>query len=262
MSPIKGPINEGIGQSQSASEKPATILVLPSFVMEAIRLTTFIPHSHTLPFAPFVFNHIMNRPYRERTRLPDDFLPSRWDVLCGRGTSYRNHWGNRQLRAVVDQHLEQYISSETKLAKTHIINCITESIRETGNCRFVNYDERLGYWYEIGDQLAREKVGHAMRDAKQNKKRKAEVECVHVTQESQAQYQELLRTQQRLFLESLIEDQQRNNATVVVNCMDQEQDAVFRRQQQIFQESLNHEEIPEQRARKRARHNFDEEGWC
>lgn len=197
--------------------------------------------------------------YRERTRLPDDFLPGKWDVLCGRGTSYRNHWGNRQLRAFVNQHLDQYISAETRIDKTNIVNSITESIRET-NCRFVHYDESVQHWYEIGDQLAREKIGHTIRDANIAKKKKAALQAktIDIVHASQAQFQDLLRTQQRLFYESLIEDQQRNNTNLVV--VDEREDALFRRQQQIFQESLHQEAKTEHRAHKRARLTLDE-GW-
>ena len=60
-----------------------------------------------------------------------------------------------------------YAAAKTKLEKGAIVMKIVQWIRDS--CRdgggFVRQDSETGQWFEIGDNLAREKVGHAIRDA-------------------------------------------------------------------------------------------------
>ena len=68
--------------------------------------------------------------------------------------------GNRRFRVLIDMNLEAYKKSDTKLKKTSIVLDILEAIRlSSPNGGFIKF--RKGRWYEVGDHLAREKIGQS-----------------------------------------------------------------------------------------------------
>jgi hypothetical protein len=85
-------------------------------------------------------------------------------VICARGSIARNHQGNRRYRAIVIQSLDRYSQATSKIEKSIIVSEIVEKVRGSSpNGGFVkNVD---GFWYEVGDHLAREKVGQSIRDS-------------------------------------------------------------------------------------------------
>ena len=103
----------------------------------------------------------------ESKLLPHDFVPTSKDVICGRGKSSYHHVGNRRFRVVIAMNLEKYVSAESKADKTQLVYAIVDRLREanpqTGG--FVKRDSKSGLWVALDDTLAREKVGHALRDA-------------------------------------------------------------------------------------------------
>ena len=102
----------------------------------------------------------------ETTELAPEFQPGAYDVVCGRGKGSYNRPGNKRFRAIVNQHIPQYQSSKSKLDKSMVLNTIIDRVRQqnNGNARFVKHDKKKG-WFEIGVDQAREKVGHAIREA-------------------------------------------------------------------------------------------------
>jgi hypothetical protein len=86
------------------------------------------------------------------------------DVVCGRGKGSYNRPGNKKFRALVQDHVPLYMAARTKLDKSMVLSCIVEKVREQGGGRFLKR-RKGGEWYEIGDEQAREKVGHAIREA-------------------------------------------------------------------------------------------------
>jgi hypothetical protein len=96
-----------------------------------------------------------------RTRLPDDFKPNGYTVLCGQGKEYFNNVGNRRFRVIVSMYLERYSLSETKTEKSAIVTDVMSIMRGAGG-GFCKLDKRI--WYEVGDVAAREKVGSYFRD--------------------------------------------------------------------------------------------------
>ena len=88
-----------------------------------------------------------------------------YDVLCGRGKSALNHIGNRRFRVVVAANLTRYLSLQSRSEKTHLAMRIVTDVRQNGG-RFLKQDGLTNIWYEIGNKMAREKVAHALRDAK------------------------------------------------------------------------------------------------
>lgn len=97
------------------------------------------------------------------TPLPDPFEPRDQDVCCGRGKRNWNHTGNIQFRNLIQSNVDAYISAPTKTDKTSVVMGIVDQVRKGGSL-FVKQDEDTGRWYDIGDSLAREKVGHSLRD--------------------------------------------------------------------------------------------------
>jgi hypothetical protein len=97
----------------------------------------------------------------EETRLPDDFEPNNYTVLCGRGKKFTESIGNRRLRIIVSMYLERYDKATCKIGKSVVVSIVIDIIQEAGGlfCRREN-----DTWWEIGPSAAREKVGALFRD--------------------------------------------------------------------------------------------------
>eukprot|EP00542_Grammatophora_oceanica_P022020 CAMPEP_0194033078 /NCGR_PEP_ID=MMETSP0009_2-20130614/5876_1 /TAXON_ID=210454 /ORGANISM="Grammatophora oceanica, Strain CCMP 410" /LENGTH=726 /DNA_ID=CAMNT_0038673689 /DNA_START=502 /DNA_END=2682 /DNA_ORIENTATION=- len=89
------------------------------------------------------------------------------DILLGRSKASWNHVGNRRFRVFVGLHLKQYMEATTRLEKTMVVNLVVEAIQEAGG-RFLKQNKDKT-WYMVHNKLAREKVGHALRDAVGNR---------------------------------------------------------------------------------------------
>jgi len=86
---------------------------------------------------------------------------SRNDVLCGRGGGTNVHPGNRRFRDLINANRRAYLKAR-KNDKPAISRSIVRTVREM-NGRFLKKDEKLGLWFEIGDDGAREKTSQALR---------------------------------------------------------------------------------------------------
>jgi hypothetical protein len=97
----------------------------------------------------------------KKGRLQDDFQPSDYSVLCGRGKDSYNHIGNSRFRILAGMFMEQYSQAATRTAKSAIVSEIITVIRQAGGnfCQF-----KRGAWFEVGDHHAREKVSAKFRD--------------------------------------------------------------------------------------------------
>jgi hypothetical protein len=104
------------------------------------------------------------------TRLDAIYQPGLYDVVCGRGKGSYNRPGNVHFRALVASYIVQYQAARTKLDKSTVLGCIVERVHSltdptTGQrARFVKKSGSCA-WIEIGHEQAREKVGHALREA-------------------------------------------------------------------------------------------------
>ena len=89
-----------------------------------------------------------------------------YDILFGRGKTHRRHPGNMRLQLISDLYRDTYINSdrEEKTAITKNMVQILKSGSKAG--RFLKLDPVLGQWVEVSDEVARAKVGHAIRDGK------------------------------------------------------------------------------------------------
>ena len=95
--------------------------------------------------------------------LGEDFVLGEFDVLCTRGKQANSHSGNKYFRAIVESYRTQYANVRSKLERTLIVSEIVDLIRSKGN-GFVKPDKNTGVWTEVGDLVAREKVGQLFRN--------------------------------------------------------------------------------------------------
>jgi hypothetical protein len=97
-------------------------------------------------------------------------IPSRCDVLFGRGKPFREHIGNLRLFNLLDDNLERYEKLRLK-EKSTLIAEMVDAIRAAGGRFLIKQDGVL--WTEVDDKQAREKVSHAFR---------TRMRIVHVTE--------------------------------------------------------------------------------
>lgn len=71
------------------------------------------------------------------------------------------HPGNRRFRDLIHENRRAYLRAR-KNDKPNISRSIVRSIRQARG-RFLKRDEKLGVWFEIGDDAAREKTSQALR---------------------------------------------------------------------------------------------------
>jgi hypothetical protein len=93
--------------------------------------------------------------------LSEDYVLQPYDILSGRGRATFNSIGNRHFRVVLSLIFKRYKAAKRRKEKSILINSVVENIRSNGG-RFLH--QKHGRWEEIGDQAAREKVAHALRD--------------------------------------------------------------------------------------------------
>jgi hypothetical protein len=87
------------------------------------------------------------------------------DVLLGKHRDAFNHIGNRTFRTLIQDHWERYNHAAGRGERTVIVVQIFDFLREERQVRFLKRDNAAGRWFIVHDSVAREKVGHAIRDA-------------------------------------------------------------------------------------------------
>jgi hypothetical protein len=96
------------------------------------------------------------------TALPN-YTPRDNDIVSGRGKGSLQHLGNTRYLEVLRNNLEAYMKKTKKLDKSVLIANIVKTLRKGGS-RFICFDEESHCWWEIGNDKARKKTGHAVRD--------------------------------------------------------------------------------------------------
>ena len=105
-------------------------------------------------------------PLDRMTPLPTMWKPDNWSVICGRGRDAFDHVGNRRFRILVDINLEKYSKARSKFEKSMIVVGILDAIRDGSEVGgFVKHDPKSGRYFEVGDEVAREKIGQQFRTA-------------------------------------------------------------------------------------------------
>jgi len=140
----------------------------------------------------------------------DDIVPGKRDILCGRDKQAFNHVGNKRFRAIVNMNRERYQKAKNRDEKTRITDEIIASIIE-GQSRFLKYDPISRLWRDVSKEYAHEKVSHALRSAKDPKKRCSRKKRVTFrrkiyTEEEDEVFNFLLSEQKKIFKELLEEE--------------------------------------------------------
>jgi len=99
--------------------------------------------------------------------FPKGFKPRKFDVIIGRGKKCHCHFGNKRLKKIISLRLDEYSSSILQSEKSQILRAIVSQIRssQSHNGGFVKQDPQSSRWFDVGDNLAREKISKAFRDA-------------------------------------------------------------------------------------------------
>lgn len=71
--------------------------------------------------------------------------------------------GNRRFRDLIASSTDKYNNAKSRLEKSMVVHYIVEEVKQRKG-RFLKQD-RCGSWYELDIRQAKEKVGHAIRDA-------------------------------------------------------------------------------------------------
>lgn len=95
--------------------------------------------------------------------------PNPNDVLCGRGGNINSHRGNEQFRSLVEKRKRVYLTARFKREKRLIASSIVNEIRAMDPpgrflARKGSMKDNSGYWYDIGDEKARDKTSQALRE--------------------------------------------------------------------------------------------------
>jgi hypothetical protein len=123
----------------------------------------------------------------EMKPLPANFEPGSMDVICARGKQAHSHPGNARFRLSVSMILERYSKATTKLDKSLIVSSIVDTVRQLSpGGGFIK--KQGGCWYEVGDHIAREKVGQSFRDLLHTKYKSSTKAKKHRRREQQAKF--------------------------------------------------------------------------
>lgn len=101
---------------------------------------------------------------KEQTRLPADFEPTPYSVIVGKGRIPNSSVGNQRLRVLATASLPKYLEASSRKEKTEVISQLIMTVREASPIGSFVKKEKDGTWWEVGDQVAREKIGYIIRD--------------------------------------------------------------------------------------------------
>jgi hypothetical protein len=93
-----------------------------------------------------------------------------FDVILGRGRSHLHHPGNMRMKTLVRAARPRYKKAvTTRIQKTRITQEIVQAIQTSGDQpgRFLRHNARDGGWTQVDDEVARVKVGNAIRYKKE-----------------------------------------------------------------------------------------------
>ncbi|CAJ1969424.1 unnamed protein product [Cylindrotheca closterium] len=88
-------------------------------------------------------------------------IPSRVDVILGRGTPFNSHPGNKRLHEIVADHYDEY-DRETRVGKTKLAEGIVATVHAYGG-KFMKLEDECGMWIEVTSLDSRNKVAHSFR---------------------------------------------------------------------------------------------------
>mmetsp|Transcript_55898 Transcript_55898/g.113991 ORF Transcript_55898/g.113991 Transcript_55898/m.113991 type:complete len:535 (+) Transcript_55898:71-1675(+) len=100
------------------------------------------------------------------TMLPEGYVPKDEDVICSWARQNHSHPGNEKFRIMINDYAPTYLNVSTKYQKSEVIAKIVAEVRsKSPGGGFIKKDFYSNRWFEVGDEKARDKVGHAIRKA-------------------------------------------------------------------------------------------------
>jgi hypothetical protein len=100
--------------------------------------------------------------------------------------------------------MDRYSEADSKMDKSLIVSEVVNGIRERSpDGGFIKKDKRTGRWFEVGDHLAREKVGQQFRDALHTQYRSS-TKAKSKRKKARKQEQQLARASSSRFVKSSI----------------------------------------------------------
>lgn len=92
------------------------------------------------------------------------YTPKNNDVIIGKGMKALNHSGNKLFRRVIERNLKSYAALSARKDKSNMIQSIVCQIQINGGV-FIKQDPEKGSWFEVSDNIAREKTSQAFRNS-------------------------------------------------------------------------------------------------
>ena len=103
--------------------------------------------------------------------LPADFEPTPCSVILGRGKGSYNNPGNKRCREIVQEHLEQYNSLDNRFERSNVVKQVFNTIKQScPEGAFIKKTD--GFWCEVDDKTAREKLFTMFRDCQNSQLRR------------------------------------------------------------------------------------------
>jgi len=103
--------------------------------------------------------------FRPNSFLPDDFVPSKNEIIVGRGKRVVHHEGNRKLREIVQGVVDEYSKAKNRAAKTHIINRVYRAVLADTAIGFVKRDAKTKKYFKMENAAAKTTIAQYFRDA-------------------------------------------------------------------------------------------------
>ena len=153
--------------------EPSLFAQNPFIVADQMNASFFIRESR-MDMACAPQSPISNKGYQctHELLLPEDFQPSAYSVICGRGRKSSDAVGNRRLAVIASLFAQRYSEATKKDEKTHIVSAILEIMRSASpepHHAFVRHCK--GSWFRVENLHAREKIGTVLRDTLHSKYR-------------------------------------------------------------------------------------------
>ena len=92
-----------------------------------------------------------------------------YDIICGRDKVCYHNVGNKRFRILISLNLNKYLMATTRSERSALIHSLTEDLLD-GHCKFCFWKRVNNSLMELDREQIREKVGHALRDAKSKQK--------------------------------------------------------------------------------------------
>jgi hypothetical protein len=91
-------------------------------------------------------------------------IPSRFDVLLGRGKGFFNHVGNIRYRGMIEELQELYDQTSSNIGKKQITSQVVKKVHASGGTFLKGGGTNGGgWWIHVDDETARLKVSHSFR---------------------------------------------------------------------------------------------------